>query len=168
MSVLDLPTETLLQILDESRPDGFEALCLTRKCLYAIATSLGMIQEHNQLKSFASKLSRRKHHSPCLVFQELIFRPSLKKYIRKLGILDAGTLIPFPSVLPWHHSFNRREMEELIYRHGAPTLEHGEIIESLLSASFPENRPEQDDHYSKSILFINLLLIQDLIDLKMR
>lgn len=89
MALMKLPAELLLQIVEESRPDGFESLALTCSPIFSIAKP--MVEEHNRLKelysSTALTLPRRPWHKG---LHNVLINALAPRYVTSLHCHDPG------------------------------------------------------------------------------
>ena len=88
MTFLDLPTELLLLVLQESRSRGFEALSLSCKRLYGIGKSF--FEEHNRFKkSYVSLdlgISLEPNESCLEILRKAMLDPMVARYPRFLQL----------------------------------------------------------------------------------
>ena len=84
MPILALPVEILLEIVEESRPDGFEGLASTSKRFFTIARRL--IKSHNCLKKVYSSpsLGLWPSHSCNKLIYDVLLDPLVARYSKYL------------------------------------------------------------------------------------
>lgn len=96
MSLTAMPRDVVIQIIEESRPDGFERLVLTSKAVYNLAAPQ-IIPEHNDFKSRYSTcivggqdsgpgIPTNYFYHPTYLLQELQVNPLAARYVKRLEL----------------------------------------------------------------------------------